>query len=86
MGPNAVTYMMHIELFVYLRPTGFGEVLGHSVLTDRVHLVVFTIVQMRLHDGSGVFVRRARSVRGRLLIAQTMLLHVCGIVRFTWTH
>lgn len=51
MRPNAVTYMMHIELFVYLRPTEFGEVLGHSVLTDRVHLVVITIVQMRLYDG-----------------------------------
>ena len=53
---------------------GFGQVFGIPFAQTPTNSIVISTHENRFYDGFGVWFRRARTVRGRLVAAQTMIL------------
>ena len=53
---------------------GFGQVFGLPFAQTPTNSIVISTHENRFYDGFGVWFRRARTVRGRLVAAQTMIL------------
>lgn len=61
----------------------FGQIFGYSVRPYTESFDGYSFLDKRSYDAFGVWFRRARTVRGRRLVAQKIICHACDIALFS---